>query len=293
MKVALALCALSVALVASLAPGAHSASPAASAAAAQRPILVGVWVRPRQPGPATVDAVEAAVGRRFDYALHYQRFTGTFPTADELDDKAKNRIPIVSLGCTPDLASVADGSDDATIDALASSMAAYGKTIELRYCWEMNGGYRHIDASDFIPAWRHLHDRFVQRGVRNVRWYFCPGTEQRNPASSLAYYPGDAYVDDVGVDTYDRQGEGFAAMIDKAYHAYEGIAKPFIIGETGALGTLDQASFLNASSVAMIRAKYPKIAAIVYFDAAGPHGDWSFTSQGLAAFAGFAKAARS
>ena len=264
---------------------------AAAAAPAPKPILVGAWVKPRQPGPATVADLEKAIGRHLDYALHYQPLTGAFPDAAELDDKANHRVPMVSLGCgmVPDVAS---GAYDADIAKLAASMAAYGKPIELRYCWEMNGGYRHIDAGDFVPEWRHLHDLFTHAGVKNVRWFFCPGAEfGRTGRSGLAYYPGDAYVNDIGVDMYDRRGEGFQQMFDTVYHAFDGIAKPFIIGETGALGTQDQPTFLTPNTVSLLRSAYPKVVAVVYFDAAGPHGDWSFTPEGLAAFAAFAKAA--
>jgi endoglucanase len=265
---------------------------AESAAPAHKTILVGAWVKPRQPGPATIADLEHAVGRPLDFSMHYHRMNLPFPTPEEADDKPRGRTPIVSLGCARP-ADVAAGADDAAISALATSMAAYGKTIELRYCWEMNGGYRHIEASDFVAAWRRIHDAFAQAGVKNVRWYFCPGAEYgRTGRSGLAYYPGDAYVDDIGVDIYDRRGEGFQAMLQEAYHAYDGINKPFIIGETGALGTADQATFLTASTATLLRTSFPKVAGIVYFDAAGPHGDWSFTPAGLASFAAFAKAAR-
>jgi hypothetical protein len=284
------------AVIAALVVGLAGVQPAVAASiparhASGHTLLVGIWVKPRQAGPATVAQVESAIGRRFDYAMHYHRLTDpTFPNADELEDKRVGRTPVVSVGCG-NVSDVAAGGQDAALDSLASSIAAFGKPVELRYCWEMNDAYRGIDASDFIPAWRHVHDLFVRRGVKNVRFYFCPGAERGRAARGFAYYPGDRYVDDIGVDTYDRRGEGFGPMIDEAYHVYEGIAKPFIIGETGALGTQDQPTFLTASTVRLIRTTYPKISAVMYFDAGGPHGDWSLTPQGLTAFAGFAKAA--
>ena len=254
-------------------------------------LRIGVWVKPRQPGPQTIDQLESAIGSQLDYAMHYQPLAGVFPNEDEMDDRNHGRIPVVSVGCGSPVA-VARGENDFALDRLAHAMAAYGSPVEIRYCWEMNAKYRDIDAQSFIAAWRHFHDRFVQAGVRNVRWYFCPGAEKRRAAGGLAYYPGDDYVDDIGVDVYDRQGEGFQAMFDMAYHTYDGIAKPFIIGETGAKGDQDQPTFLTGSTAMTLRRLYPKVVGILYFDAAGPHGDWSFTPEGLASFAAFVKAAR-
>jgi hypothetical protein len=255
------------------------------------PLKVGVWVKPRQPGPQTIDDLETTAGRKFDYSLHYERLRAPFPSDAIAEDKKMGRIPIVSLNCgsIPD---VAAGAQDDALRHLASSMAAYGAPVELRYCWEMNGAYRHIDAADFVPAWRHVHDIFASANAHNVRFYFCPGAEKGRAARGLPYYPGDQYVDDIGVDVYDRRGEGFDAMLAEPYGVYAGIDKPFIIGETGALATQDQATFLTPETLDLIRRKYPRLRGIVYFDAGGPHGDWSLSGPGLAAFAAFAKAAQ-
>ncbi len=49
-------------------------------------------------------------------------------------------------------------------------------------------------------AWRHVHDLFAQAGVTNVTWVWSPNVSDR-PLGRL--YPGDAYVDWVGVDGYN------------------------------------------------------------------------------------------
>jgi hypothetical protein len=255
------------------------------------PIKIGVWVRPHQPGPATIEDLEKAVGRTFDYSMHYERLDAAFPSRAILDDKAHGRVPVVSVGCGR-IADIASGQADPELQTLASSMAHYGGPVELRFCWEMNLAYRRIDASDFVPAWKHVHDIFAAAGARNVRFYFCPGAERGRAARGLAYYPGDAYVDDIGVDVYDRKGEGFDAMFAEPYGVYANIDKPFIIGETGALSEQDQATFLTPDTLGLIRRKYPHVRGIIYFDAGGPHGDWSLTGPGLAAFTAFARAAQ-
>ena len=51
-----------------------------------------------------------------------------------------------------------------------------------------------------VAAWRHVHDLFAQAGVTNVTWVWSPKVSDR-PLGGL--YPGDAYVDWVGVDGYN------------------------------------------------------------------------------------------
>jgi hypothetical protein len=261
-------------------PAVLDASPDGGAARLQ----VGAWVKPISGGgPTTIAGLEAAIGRTLDYALHYDPFGQAFPSADELDDAAHGRTPIVSLGCaTP--ADVASGLLDAAIDARAAAYAAYGHPILLRYCWEMNIHVPAVTPADFIEAWRHLHDRTIAMGATNVRWYFCPAHD-----TGLPYYPGDAYVDVAGWDVYDRTGAGLAATLAPSYAAYASIAKPFIVGETGARASLDQATYLDGAAGATLATAFPKIVGLNYFDAAGAI-DWSLDPAGVAAFKAFAAA---
>lgn len=61
---------------------------------------------------------------------------------------------------------------------------------------------------DFIRAWRRVVDIFRQRGVRNVEytlqmtaWAYRAAPSDRRHISK--WYPGDAYVDNVGADAYN------------------------------------------------------------------------------------------
>lgn len=63
-------------------------------------------------------------------------------------------------------------------------------------------------SSDFIRAWRRVHDVFAARGVRNAEWVWnlsansfrvSPG----DPRYADRWYPGDSYVNHVGADPYN------------------------------------------------------------------------------------------
>jgi len=57
--------------------------------------------------------------------------------------------------------------------------------------------------ADYIAAYRHVYDLFARVGADNVTWVWTPNVTSpgENPISD--FYPGDAYVDWVGMDGYN------------------------------------------------------------------------------------------
>jgi hypothetical protein len=56
----------------------------------------------------------------------------------------------------------------------------------------------------FVAAWRHFHDLVVTEGATNVTWAWITNSIWSDPLSDPAlYYPGDAYVDWTGIDSYN------------------------------------------------------------------------------------------
>jgi Glycosyl hydrolase family 26 len=67
---------------------------------------------------------------------------------------------------------------------------------------------RQGSAADFIAAYRHVEDVFTAQGATNVEWTWqMTAYAFRTSAADLRYaakwYPGDAYVDNVGADAYN------------------------------------------------------------------------------------------
>ena len=285
--------------------GTPTASPPPAAGSG---VALGAYVNSgtaSQSREADVEALEASMGRKLAIVLHFQGWKSAFPNADETADASFGRVPLVSWNCGDTNANVAAGKDDATIDAFAAGMKSYAKPVMLRWFWEMNlsdknnargvchdasydppGGF---DATHFIAAWQHVHDRFVADGVRNVVWLWCPSTGP--VAAANAYYPGSAYVDWVGIDTYDRKNLGVSATIDAVYPQLTPFAKPIAIAENGehaAIAGGNQPAYF-ASLDAALRAR-SQIAAYLYFDANVTTGDdWALDRpSGVSAFAAFA-----
>jgi hypothetical protein len=121
--------------------------------------------------------------------------------------RARGAVPLVTMGLGTGitLAEVAAGDQDAAIRGWAQAAKAWGHPFLFNPWWEMNGTwYSWGGDPNFVAAWRHFHDLVVAEGATNVTWTWTTNSLWENPASDPApYYPGDAYVDWVGIDSYN------------------------------------------------------------------------------------------
>ena len=119
------------------------------------------------------------------------------------------RIPMITWGAPEDTIRLASGVDDGWLIAQANRFAAFGSPIFLRFYHEMDGDYRRTyvhSAQDFIAAWRHVHDIFVQRGATNVRLDLVshrlevhqPGRPHRRTTRAPPTWTGSQRMDTAG-----------------------------------------------------------------------------------------------
>jgi hypothetical protein len=281
------------------APQAHQARRGASVVARpsaslvpQRGALLGAWVDDvgHWVNDATAEAgvarLEQQLGRKLNIDQHYYGWTEQFPTGLERGDLANGRIPLISWG-GPALGSVVSGANDAMIRARADSIRALGSPVFLRWAWEMNGNWSPYDGTHstawgptggprmYVQAWRRIHTLFAQEGATNVVWVWSPNGSDV-PAQSWnhwsRYYPGDAYVDWVGVDAYNwgnsqpwSSWSSLSSMIAPIYADY-GARKPIMVAETASTEQGgDKAAWLK-SVQSSLQSQFPSVAALVYFD---------------------------
>lgn len=102
------------------------------------------------------------------------------------------------------------GDFDAYLAQWADALAAWDRPVLLRFAHEMNGnwypwsaGVNGNTAADYVDAWRHVHDVFAAHGADDVRWVWAPNVVYPGSTPLTALYPGDAYVDVLGVDGYN------------------------------------------------------------------------------------------
>jgi hypothetical protein len=190
---------------------------------------------------AAVEQREAAMGRRYDLEVTYYNWNDVFPDSGEATIVAHGRTPVMTWygpGKDPSdprtLTEVNDGSDDGWIRSQAAAIKGFQHRIYLRLMPEMNGTWYHGFSGNpaaYIAAWQRIHRLFAQAGVSNVTWVWCPNF---SPDDWDDYYPGNAYVDVIGVDGFSNTKYGyqtFEQMFGPFLMHYAG-RKPLMINET-------------------------------------------------------------
>jgi hypothetical protein len=215
--------------------------------------------------------------------LVYGNWGGKFPTRQASLAKAAGAA--LQIGWQP-----SDGldavKDDAYVRQWARDAKASGIPIFLRFASEMNGDWtvwgglglkdKHIEKFRLIS-------RIMKEEAPNVAMVWSPGDVPKFTMSS--FYPGDEYVDWVGVSLYsepygngdpaekDSMGLSPVERLDEIYKLYAD-RKPIMISETG-VAHLTHADNKSHSDWAVMNLdrlysvmpkKYPRLKAITYFN---------------------------
>lgn len=208
--------------------------------------------------------------------------------------------------------SITSGAYDAYLERFAREARAWGKPFIIRLAHEMNLDRYHwgVEKDRYGPEspaiyremYRHVVSVFDRVGARNVLWAFCPNAESVPNASSTpsagwnqagAYYPGDAYVDILGMDGYNwgttrtvaehgwqSQWRSFAEIFSPLYEELRALApsKPVVIFETA---SADQGGDKRAwVRDAMETLDHWKVRAVNWFQA-NKEVDWRINSSGF------------
>ena len=98
---------------------------------------------------------------------------------------------------------------DRAADWILSLRDADGKQIPViwRPWHEHSGnwfwwGRKHCTDAEYIALWRMNHDHFRQRGIEGLVWAISPNYMEHDFEQWETRYPGDAYVDVIGLDCY-------------------------------------------------------------------------------------------
>ena len=116
-------------------------------------------------------------------------------------------VPILPYnGAT--LAAGASGAYDAHFTALAGALVAGGQQASIvRIGWEFNGFWypwaAKGHAAQFIAYWRHIVTAMRSVPGANFKFEWDPNRGDLGVGNLTSYYPGDQYVDYVGLDVYD------------------------------------------------------------------------------------------
>lgn len=273
----------------------------------QRPVYWGLAANHSEWTPPLhkLDAAESAVGKKAGIFHWYQDWSGVPEASNfpgETMQKVRERGTVPMITWMPEdarqerggqseysLNSILSGKYDGYITKWALEAKKWGHPFYLRFAHEMNGNsywpFPWVTAvnqntgepapygntpENYVKVWRKIHDIFTQNGVNNVTWVWCPDTAGDKDFRAL--YPGDNYVDWVGIDGYNRGGQYWKSFSDIFTHTYNGLLdvapqKPFMLAEwaTQSQGG-DASSWLTDALVNQLPNNYPQVQAVVYFD---------------------------
>ncbi|AEF40888.1 putative mannan endo-1,4-beta-mannosidase [Hoyosella subflava DQS3-9A1] len=196
--------------------------------------------------------------------------------------------------------SIADGLHDDYLYSWADQLAAWGRTVYLRFAHEANGTWypwsvaRGTSAETYLEAWRHVHDLFASKGADNVKWIWAPNVSFHGSSPIAELYPGDSYVDVVGVDGYNwgtthswshwiDPASLFGPTLDELRALAPG--KPIVITEVGSADMGGSKPDWIRELVTLLD-EDTSVAAFIWFDY-DKEADWRFSStpESAAAFA--------
>lgn len=263
---------------------------------------------------AAITTVEDDIDRRFDIDHQFYRWDN-FLTDFNVENYVQvtiddGRIPFLSWkpvyadGTNIAWSSIADGEHDDLIREKAATVASLQQPVLLVFGHEANGrvgpfepgvappGHIRTKAGseqDFVDAWQHVHDVFAGEGATNVSWVWvmarAPFEGEAEQADAL--FPGDDYVDWIGVDPYnfyhDQQQwvemetlmASFTDWVDTRSRE-----QPWLLGEWGTVEDPAQegrkAEWL-ANAADYFEAE-SRLKAIVHFDSS-PGFDWVYDSS--------------
>jgi hypothetical protein len=202
------------------------------------------------------------------------------------------------------LSRIARGDFDTYLLSWAEGIKSLGYPVGIRFAHEMNGDwYPWSEAvngngpGDYVRAWRHVHDLFRVAGATNVTWVWSPNVQWEDSTARLAtFYPGDDYVDWLGLSGYYGTGyfsdyRSFDEIFNVTIEEIRAFSKkPLVITETAAADD-------NGRKVEWIEEtfqllpRHKDIIGVIWFEV-DKEMDWRIVSSRAAA-AAFARAVAS
>jgi hypothetical protein len=138
----------------------------------------------------------------------------------------------------PNIYSIVEGHFDSFFGYWAHHIKQVKGVVLLRILHEFNGDWypwctvKNDRKGELVArAFRYIHNIFRDNNVNNVRFIWCPNSmsvPQESWNNIMDAYPGDEYVDFVGLDIYNGAGDGKGANLWRSFRK-EGIENYFVL----------------------------------------------------------------
>lgn len=268
------------------------------------------------PGLDDLHDFEAMVGRQMDVFLWYESISENF-YADAFRPMAQEGR-MIQLAWEPHnfakdpnnqpeyrLKTITAGNHDAQIRRWARELRDFGYPVYFRPMCEMNGDWvawggtaNGNSPEDYIPAWRHIWNIFQAEGATNVKWVWSPnraGSYEDAHDIFNKYYPGNAYVDYIGINGYNwgtmydypwwtSSWMSFEEVFKYSYDvAVANTDKPIVICETASTeiggngGNGGKAKWIT-DAFAVLPTRFPEVEMVTWFHI-NKETDWRVNSS--------------
>lgn len=180
------------------------------------------------------------------------------------------------------------GDWDLYMRSFAAETKAYGGPIILIPFSEMNGDWFPWSGTQngntpekAVLAYRHVRDIF--KGIDNVKFGWSPNQESSpdTPENAISrYYPGDTYVDYIGLDGFNfggTQERSFDSLFGNALTILSGYDKPIYLFSMATAEGPGKAAWITDAFTVQIP-KYPKIVGWIWFNE-NKERDWRVNSD--------------
>jgi mannan endo-1,4-beta-mannosidase len=233
---------------------------------------LGVFEDGSPPGYQPIAEFGEAAGRQPDLVGYYSGWAEPFLTSYANMIRKHGVIPFVQIDPTlASVAGIAAGDYDIYLRTYADAVRNFGHPVVIGFGHEMNAdwyswGYGNVPPSTFVAAWQHIVTLFRAQGADNVTWLWTLQADERGKTGPVEdWWPGNSYVDWVGIDGYytepsDTFANVFGQTIDQVRRFTD---KPVLLSETAVGPDAGQATEIPGLFLGMH--KY-KTLGLVWFD---------------------------
>jgi Glycosyl hydrolase family 26/Bacterial Ig domain/CARDB len=247
----------------------------ATMAASTAPILIGE--NSGYTFPADIDSYTNLVGAKPHFVMWCQSWDEPlFYSSQVAGIAARGATPLITWSpgsnfAMPDLLA---GNYDSYIVAQAKLARSWQQPLFVRLFHEMNGNWQsfgpgHTTSAQFVQGWQRVVALFRAQGVTNVSWVWSPNLDGFGP-STVAFrplYPGDSYVDWVGLDGYNfgNPWRDWSTLYRGSYDDITSLtAKPLMVAEWGSTEVGgDKAAWIADAFQTQIPVNMPRIRAVI------------------------------
>jgi mannan endo-1,4-beta-mannosidase len=276
-------------------PGARASLPAGEAS------YLGVYESgpPRTYQPVTEFA--RASGRHPNLVGYYSGWGVPFARSFAETVHSHGAVTILQMDPTyVSIPAIAGGVYDHYLRMFADRVRDFGHPVVIGFGHEMNAdwyswGYKHVPASTFVAAWRHIVSLFHKQGANNVTWLWTINQDLSTSGPLASWWPGARYVTWVGIDGYYyRPSSTFTSVFGETIAQVRAFTrKPVLLSEAGVGPQAGQPAKIQNLFAGMRR--YQTLG-LVWFDIAQHQGiyhqDWRIEDS-RAATAAFRRSASS